>query len=749
MSPLDKGHSIDQGGIEYKHSENTTVAASAIPFVIPSSKYHSNSNPSGGYTCTFVTQPMSVSNGVSTNINNENHYHSGIKTAPLLLYDGNLYPGAILNGNIYHQGAPLNPLNPSPYNSSNMVQVPTSAPIPVTQQIRIPVTVPIPNAHLNARSNISTTALSPLILPTPGNNAHAVLEQNLLVSPISQMNTIRPLSAISSRPPYLSRSWSENGNTIATKHDKSEVVARKVPDFKENASGRNVLQRQTRSCTSSPCIEHRNTSEISEHYDSISSLINIINVIISKKLDENTLNTHDVSEDSKLSIEFSRFPDQKLVFDETQNTDDLKSETIALPSVVKTCPSFDSFGILPRDIKYLNEFYKNFTRMTFPLCSQSHLNPAKNIILNYAMNNKYLLSAVLACGAFQKWTQSHNVKDGDAYYKYLGNSQTILSSTSDSKGIPTESLVLDILLMASFTPRKEITHWKPHLLAVKKLLMQPNRNSTICTYVLEFCRTWYISICLSISIPFPYLDKDISSTDFRLSIPESVLSKKYLQSMKLIRKDGFNYIYGHTNKLCSIIQQIHEYGRRVNRWKYTNSECKPQITLLETNRILNELMKEHEYSIIGNDGISESFNKISLKTLSLPEGAVEEIELKNGTAITVSWYDISQQSFVWSAIIILLSVIGELPSDHYMVQEAVHKILSLLVFMNAKEPLSNNLMFILERPVYVAAVNCITTDDRKLISKFFLQLHRMGHISAHIDLEDLYECWGNKKHDYY
>lgn len=744
MSPLDKGHSIDQGRIEYKHSENTTVAANAIPFVIPSSEYYSNSNASGGYTCAFVTQPVSVSNGVSTNINNENHYHSGIKTAPTLLYDGNLYPGAILNGNIYHQGAPLNPLNPSPYNSSNMVQVPTSVPIPVTQQIKIPVTVPIPNAHI-ARSNIS--ALSPHILPTPGNNAHAVLEQNLLVPPISQMNTIGPLSAISSGPPYLSRSWSENGNIIATKNDKSEVVARKVPDFKEKASGRNVLQRQTHSCTSSPCIEHRNNSEISEHYDSMSSLTNIINVIISKKLNENTLNTHDVPEDSNLSIESSRFPDQSLVFDETQNTDDLKSETIALPSVVKTCPSFDSFGILPRDIKYLNEFYKNFTCMTFPLCSLSHLNPAKNIILNYAMNNKYLLLAVLACGAFQKWMQSHNVKDRDAYYKYLGNSQIILSSTSNSKGISTESLVLDILLMASFTPRKEVTHWKPHLSAVKKLLMQQKWNSTICTYVLEFCRTWYISICLSISIPFPYSDKDISSTDFRLSIPESVLSKRYLQSMKLIRKDGFNYIYGHTNKLCSIIQQIYEYARRINRWKYANSEFKPQITLLETNRILNELMKEHEYSIIGNDGISESFNKISLKTPSLPEGAVERIVLKNGTTTTVSWYDISQQSFVWSAIIILLSVIGELPSHHYMVQEAVHKILSLLVFMNAKEPLSNTLMFILERPVYVAAVNCITTDDRKLISKFFLQLHRMGHISAHIDLTDLYECWENKKHD--
>lgn len=738
-----------------------------------SSPFNSNIRATDNYAGDKASFLYNVSNANTRGIVYREAHPQQLDTGPILVYGTNAfgsYSGTIPNGAVSQtcqRSIAFNQTNSSIFNAPNIYQAPTSAPIQISSQIAVPTNISQGSMISNIPTPITATQI-PYILPTPIplHEPISTAKRPRQYAPGSLLPQVSKKSSfISPESHYLSKSLSESGSISGHKYEIRPFTKQKGSKFKTEAFER-PLRKHAYSRASSPCIKYRQISPDVEILDLLSSLVTSIKEIVLDKMQTAIQETYKVSNDNCVNTQSvspstestgSSSTDKDYSGDECTNISDRAS----LPSVVKDCPSFDSFKLSPSDLKYLNEFYKNFTRVAFPLCSLSHLNAARNIILNYALKHGHLLSTVLAYGAFLKWVLSHNPKDGGSYYNYLVGSKDLLSHVvlgTESKEYHIEPLVLNALLLISLTPFKDVTRWKPHLLAIKKLLMQFDWNkehntkvvsSAGGTYVLEFCRAWFISIDQCANIPSPYSQEDSSSIDIQLSIPESLISRQHMQRMRLSGNNDFNYIYGHTNTLTSLIEQIYEYARRVNRWRITNTECKPQITLLESNNIFNKLMKEYKHSVISNDKIGlkvGSFKNSLSMAKPLPEGAVEKMELTNGSVIEVPWYDISHQSFVWSAVIVYLSSVAGLTPDHYMMQEAVHKIIDLLIFMNAKEPVLNYSMFILERPVYVAAVNCITFEDRNLISRFFSRLHRMGHISAQADLEDLYQRWGAVSH---
>ncbi|VEU23547.1 DEKNAAE104512 [Brettanomyces naardenensis] len=433
-----------------------------------------------------------------------------------------------------------------------------------------------------------------------------------------------------------------------------------------------------------------------------------------------------------------------------------------LPDFVTKPVSIDSFQFSGDHKIYLEYFCNDFARVISPLTPSPTLNPARDILLMYAKDNNYLLAAVLSCGALQLHRRSHEPKDEAAYCNYLSTSIQLLSSIlSDEQKIKEniEPMILTILLLTSYTAMSNIQKWRPHLKAAKELLATyvPDEAAPAnSAYVIAFCRAWYSSIEVLAGLTAPQggtagTEDEIDSLVF--DIPNL---KYYLERMRISRKDDFNNFYGCTNALGMALQRLTKYMRRFRAHrekKQKNQAVKPYIKTSEFHGLMKEIYNSQDFFIISKDGIVPHDHFMhpdnNLQPPSdfepLSSEAVEKMVLENGQEVCISWYDISHHSLVWTGVLIMLSMIAQLPKRHDMVQEAVHEVLKLMIFLHAKEQVTGYVLMLLQISMYIAGLNCIEEEDRRLVLKFFDNLNVMGNISATVSTEKLKRKW--KRYD--
>jgi len=435
-----------------------------------------------------------------------------------------------------------------------------------------------------------------------------------------------------------------------------------------------------------------------------------------------------------------------------------------LPSFISHPPSVESFEFCGDHKRYLESFCNDFSRVITPLTAAPDKNPVRDIILTYAKNNNYLLAVVLSCGALQLHRKTHIEKDKAAYGLYLWICIKLLSTVlSDEKKIreKIEPMILTLLLLASYTAVSNIQKWRPHLKAAKELLAAyaPRKDSTgysESSYVLAFCRTWYTSIEVIAGLTASKGGTIDSETEIDSLIFDLPDMRYYLQVMNISRKDDFNLFYGYTNSLAVSLQKLAKYMQRIRKYKKsikTHVTSSPNITVEELQSLMHNIWKNQNFFIISKNGIipkdhfilPENYTRAPPGFEPLSYEAIEKLELVDGRTEYISWYDICQQSYAWTALLLVFTRIQELPPKHYLVKQTVHKILSLMIFLHAKKTVTGYVMMLLQCSVYITGLNCTDICDRQLVLKFFDNLNVMGNISAKVNKAKLIRVW--KKYD--
>ncbi|CDK29979.1 unnamed protein product [Kuraishia capsulata CBS 1993] len=443
----------------------------------------------------------------------------------------------------------------------------------------------------------------------------------------------------------------------------------------------------------------------------------------------------------------------------------------SVPDVALQKVELESYPVEEEHKRYLTFFYKEFAPILLPFTPMEDLNPVRDILLTYGQGCPYLLSAILACGAFSAYRATPTVEDEQSYRQYLSNCLRLLSSgLADERRLAenVDALLLTILLLTSYNATSTSQTWRPHLKGARDLLSVYGTESESAkdSLVISFCRAWYIAIetlaGLGASLGGTlHTQEEIGA----LLVPSDVPKfKNDLEALWLLRSDGFNLLYGYTENLSRCLQSLIGLLRRVKakKWKRGENWCTERgskVKYFEVLPLLSELYGESNFQIISNTGIvpvdhfmhPENDRAPPADFQPLPHNAIGTVINADGSVDYISWFDISQQAYATASVLTILTQLLRMPSHCPAVQSVLKRVLGLMHFLRSVERESSTSLSMLHWPMYIVGLNCVEKEDRESTQLFFNLLADTGAEAADKILNRIKHNWtkvDQVKYDY-
>ena len=420
---------------------------------------------------------------------------------------------------------------------------------------------------------------------------------------------------------------------------------------------------------------------------------------------------------------------------------------------IKVCKNQESI--------YLEEFYNNFATIIQPFHSYDekigYFCPARDILLETASRESFLLSAIMAQGAKMSFKKHHLQEDDEASYRYLVTCSKLLEpalikARQDKNLVNSkiEAVLLTILFLVSSNASILNLDWRSHLRGAKELLLSystpDSEHSIIKSKIMVFCKQWFISF--EILAGLSSRRGGTLATQQEMSVmltTDNVQEIEILREIGIIRPDGFNLLIGmHYTCLTPIrglIKIVKQTRERENE------------TLPDTFEIIDLLSQF-------NEQVSVEFidRRCILKSDSFAQTAgslLGEVTIRN-EKLVISWMDICHQAYVFASIVILLRKGLQFPSKGAHIQTVNRKLLELISFLGHYLELSNHTkcsMILLQWPIFVAGLNCLEDKEKLLVMKFFRNSADIGTSNSTYALRKLNKFWnratdGDEKNDY-
>lgn len=404
---------------------------------------------------------------------------------------------------------------------------------------------------------------------------------------------------------------------------------------------------------------------------------------------------------------------------------------------------------------YLSLYFDDFSVLSSPLMPNIGLNPVRDVLLNYAKKETYLLYAILACGARTAFRSSSRIEDDQAYCSYLSSCLNILSDHFADENLIVENvepMMLTILFLTGDCASSKNVRWRAHLKGAKELFKKINIQSDI----LSFVRNWLISYEVLAGVTSPYggiFQSDNDELDDFITNDAEYL--KSLKRLNMIDIHGFNYISGHIIDLDLVFKEIIKMLNKMRKYKLQNktkSEIKshlsyditpPIISLDKVEAISVQLAMLQEKEIIDKTGIIPPTNPNHPSQTSLFKNfeSIETVKLKTGESVTFSWYDISHQSHIIAAKLVLLTKILEMRKTSILIQDLVSKALHFIRFLNNVDHYTNRCITHLNFVMVLIGPHCVKIEDQALVRKFLQMCRSMGLESAGHNLKKIETVW--------
>lgn len=423
---------------------------------------------------------------------------------------------------------------------------------------------------------------------------------------------------------------------------------------------------------------------------------------------------------------------------------------------IKVCKNQESI--------YLEEFYNNFATIIQPFHSYDekigYFCPARDILLETASRESFLLSAIMAQGAKMSFRKHHLQEDDEASYKYLVTCSKLLEpaliKASQDKSLVNskiEAVLLTILFLVSSNASILNLDWRSHLRGAKELLLSfscsDGEHPIIKSKIMVFCKQWFISF--EILAGLSSRRGGTLGTQLELSLiltTDSDQEIEILREIGIIRPDGFNLLTGmHYTCLAPIRGLIKIIKQTRER------ESEPLPDTFEIIDLLSQFNKQMSFEFVNRRCIlkSDSFAEHH-KTAGCLLG---EVTIGN-EKLVISWMDICHQAYVFASIVILLRKGLQFPSKGTHIQTVNRKLLELISFLGHYQELSNHTkcsMILLQWPIFVAGLNCLEDKEKLLVMKFFRNSADIGTSNSTYALRKLSKFWnratdGDEKNDY-
>lgn len=419
----------------------------------------------------------------------------------------------------------------------------------------------------------------------------------------------------------------------------------------------------------------------------------------------------------------------------------------------------------------------------------SNINPARDFILYYALKESYVLAAVLACGALSAYRRSKSIVDESKYCSYLSTCMSLLGQSLNEEANTTtsnkndseknqhklkqkqkqkqkgkmEGMIITTLLLTSYNASSNVVKWRPHLETAGRLLIHSSNyytneilnndsesNNIIERETLAFCRTWFFSIeiiaGLTSSLGGTMHDQDWDILEKWVYDDSYLLRCLRINWINLNNKiepeinEDFNLMLGYSNnlmiitgKLCRIMKSI-----RIENKKITFNEISWFLTTLESKEI-------KDYYILSNTAYLNKDFKFNIN-LGIPIESIEKFDdiEENGDIVYLSWWDICYQGHRMSAIILTLTVLLKLDKNHFLVINAIEETIQYLKFLKTKKKIKSYELMMFQFSVFLVGKWTTINEHRKLVSKYFSDLHDFGNIGALYSMQKLEKIWRNE-----
>lgn len=429
---------------------------------------------------------------------------------------------------------------------------------------------------------------------------------------------------------------------------------------------------------------------------------------------------------------------------------DLKSNSNGSTNSNQKNIAFDYIQVSnPHEKLYLEEFYTHFAHIILPFCSwdentKSYVNPARDILLERAAREPFLLAAILAQGAKTSFVKNGLDDDEEAYCNYLSKCLKLLGPAlgngdeKESVDLKSniEAVLLTVLLLTSANASNLKQDWRPHLRGAKDLLLKYTssnrkwRNSKI----LVFCKYWFVSfeILAGISSSKGGTLKNNAEIDTLMN-PGNRYEIQIMKDLGFIKENGFNILYGYHNSCVAHLRDLVKILTKLR-----NDE---QVDAFETLRVLSELYRQTEIEFINKEGIFLPSHMRPGQPLS---GHLLERVFVNKTENVLSWMDICHQAYVLGGILTLMTKGLNCPFDSPAVQQITSILISfvdVLVKVPERPAALKCAGMMIQWPLLVAAINCTSEDQRFVMIKFFRNSSQNGSGGAQIALRRTKKIW--------
>lgn len=413
--------------------------------------------------------------------------------------------------------------------------------------------------------------------------------------------------------------------------------------------------------------------------------------------------------------------------------------------------------------KYLEVFFYDCLDSIAPFF-QNQGNPLRDIILSFARNESYLLSATLAVGASIARRNSNQLEDEKNYCAYLSHCLSLLGEQFRNESNvmhKIEPITLTVIMLAWDCINAMNSQWRSHLKGVTDLFKKINLGNS--SKVMNVAKCWFkvmetfasISTVLGGSLTDEQdLDLIFNPQDFQY-----VDSLKFLNIMTPLNE--FNLLRGHKEDFDLVIKEVikalnairHQekehfggeeeiFPRNLDYLRWTpETDIKHTFSYFKTQKILAEIDKQLEYVFIDKSGIIPPENQSHPDNSHIDDNAIDMVVLGSGERIAISWYDISHQTQVLSVLLIVLLKLLGIPRESITIQQVVQKIMSFFKFLDSDEAPQNSRTCYSNFAVLIAGLNAMDEPTRDLVRAYYkLNGGRFRKLTEH-NLNRLRKVW--------
>ncbi|SJM81809.1 probable Lysine biosynthesis regulatory protein LYS14 [Zygosaccharomyces bailii] len=493
-------------------------------------------------------------------------------------------------------------------------------------------------------------------------------------------------------------------------------------------------------------------------------LIQNLNDMVSMKLNDSFL----------LNEELKDFQLPDLDIPELMPQSKAPVSTVPISFLVNNVITFNtklsSFNLGGVHDKYLEVFFYDCLDSIAPFF-QNQGNPLRDIILSFARNESYLLSATLAVGASIAHRSSNKLEDEKNYCAYLSHCLSLLSEQFQNESNVVnkiEPITLTVIMLAWDCINAMNSQWRSHLKGVTDLFKKINSGNS--SKVMNVAKCWFkvmetfasISTVLGGSLTDEQdLDLIFNPVDYQY-----VDSLKFLNIMTPLNE--FNLLRGHKEDFDLVIKEVIKGLNAIRfsgkdhtqseeeifppkldylHWS-SNVDIDKSLSYFKTQKILVEIDKQLDYEFIDRSGIIPPDSRSHPDNSHIDDNAIDIVTLRSGERIAISWYDISHQTQVLSILLIVLLKLLGMPKESIAVQQVVKKVMSFFKFLDSDEAPRNSRTCYSNFAVLIAGLNAMDEDTRNVVRAYYkLNGGKFRRLTEH-NLNRLEKVWNGKDGDY-